>query len=598
MRKRIPQALSAVTAVAWLLLAGLTAGEARAGVISPELQARLRVAGPEEEIPVIISFGNRVDLSAFGNQLTAGRGRTRELLVQALRSQADVSQRRVVDLLIKRGSSHQTVLWLSNRLAVLVRPAVIAEIGGMPGVDCIGLDVAMTLGESAPGTISTDGWNLAALHVPDLWGMGFDGTGVTVATLDTGADLLHADLSGRWRGGGDSWFDPSGQHATPHDAHGHGTQVLGLLVGGNAGGTAIGVAPGAKWIAAKIFDDAGVATFSGIHQAYQWLLDPDSDPATDDAPDIVNNSWGLQGSVNQCVQEFHDDLAALRAAGIAVVFAAGNEGPGEATSLSPADDPGSFAVGALNEALTVTLFSSRGPSACDGRIWPEVTVPGANLRTADLTSGGVFPNAYAYVTGTSFAAPEVSGALALLRQAFPELSGADLEAGLLAASEDLGVSGPDNDYGHGLPDLVAAYALLLNQTMGADKDHDGYVAGPAGGDHPDCDDSDPTVHPGAAEIKHDGIDQDCNGYDLTIEILEAVFDSATDTLRVKATSELLASGVIRHSGLELEGYGRMERKGTRRWVWWEKTVKHVHGKPGSVVVRGVEGSTSAPVASK
>ena len=66
---------------------------------------------------------------------------------------------------------------------------------------------------------------------------------------------------------------------------------MGVIVGGDAGGTSIGMAPGARWIAAKIFNDSGTATSTAIHLAFQWLLDPDHDPATADAPNIVNGSW-------------------------------------------------------------------------------------------------------------------------------------------------------------------------------------------------------------------------------------------------------------------------------------------------------------------
>jgi serine protease AprX len=91
-------------------------------------------------------------------------------------------------------------------------------------------------------------------------------------------------------------------------------------------------------------------------------LDPDGDTSSADAPAIVNNSWNLQSTVDQCNQEFAPDITALRAAGIAVVFAAGNDGPDEATSAGPANDLGRLSVGAADSAASVTGFSSRGPS--------------------------------------------------------------------------------------------------------------------------------------------------------------------------------------------------------------------------------------------
>ena len=218
-----------------------------------------------------------------------------------------------------------------------------------------------------------------------------------------------------WRGGTNSWFDPYGQHpTTPADANGHGTQTLGITVGGTDGGTSIGVAPDARWIAAKIFNDSGVATSTGIHQAFQWVLDPDGNPATDDAPDVVNNSWAMGSPA--CDLSFAPDVAVLVDAGIVPVFAAGNFGPGDSTSASPANGPGAFSVGAVDGADAIADFSSRGPTSC-GRTtpttFPSVVAPGVGIRTSDRFG------LYGSGSGTSCSAPHVSGAIALLRGAVP-----------------------------------------------------------------------------------------------------------------------------------------------------------------------------------
>ncbi|MBO1914463.1 S8 family serine peptidase, partial [Microvirga sp. 3-52] len=106
-------------------------------------------------------------------------------------------------------------------------------------------------------------------------------------------------------------------YQTPNDGHGHGTHVAGSAVGGG-NGEPIGVAPDADWIAAKIFDDNGRATASGIHQAFEWFLAPGGDPSK--APDVVNNSWGSADSYRT---EFLPGVQAWVAAGIFPLFAAG-----------------------------------------------------------------------------------------------------------------------------------------------------------------------------------------------------------------------------------------------------------------------------------
>jgi subtilisin family serine protease len=215
------------------------------------------------------------------------------------------------------------------------------------------------------------------------------------------------------------------------------------------------MAPGATWIAAKIFNDSGTATATAIHQAFQWILDPDGNPATNDAPDVLNNSWA-NGSIG-CNLEFQLDLQAIRASQILPVFAGGNFGPGTSTSVSPANYPESLAVGAVNGTDAIDASSSRGPSACGepSTTYPEVVAPGVNIRTSDLFGF------YQVTTGTSLAAPHVAGALALILAAHPGLTADQQAAALIASAVDLGVTGPDNTFGAGRLDVLAAHDWLV-----------------------------------------------------------------------------------------------------------------------------------------
>ena len=264
------------------------------------------------------------------------------------------------------------------------------------------------------------------------------------------------DLAAQYRGGPGGWFDPYRNTTTPYDVSGHGTLVTGVILGDSASGTAIGVAPGAQWIAAKIFDDDDIAENSQILRAFQWVLDPDGNPATDDAvADVVNNSWGFEEAPGTCDSLFRQAIQNLKAAGIAVVFSAGNTGPDR--GVSPANYAESFAVGAINRFSLVTSFSGRGPSECDGRIFPEVVAPGEHIVTSDAGGG------YAVVSGTSFSAPHVSGVMALLLSVSPALPVTELESILTASAADLGPVGPENAYGFGLVNALAAFSQLSGE---------------------------------------------------------------------------------------------------------------------------------------
>lgn len=444
-----------------LVSAGVPAGD-----IAPGLLSEMDRLAPSDDVGIVVRYKDPLDLASFRNTAFPIR---RETMLRALRIKAAAEERQTRTL--RSGASAGRQLWLINAWSARVPAAAVRRIAAHTRVASVELDREIRLSATpAACGASPAGWNIDAVRAQDLWALGYNGAGVVVATMDSGADLHHPDLAPNWRGGLNSWFDPNGEHLAPADTDGHGTAALGLIVGGGAGGTAIGMAPGAKWMAVKIFNDAGTASLSDIHAGFQWLLDPDGNPTTDDAPDIVNNSWVLDGTIDECDDEFQVDIEALGLADIAVVFAAGNSGPGAGTSMSPANDPQSIAVGSVAEAFDayyVASGSARGPSACGGGVSPRLVAPGAGVVSADRTLGGVFPDSYTCVSGTSFAAPHVAGAIALLKNAM-DAQGLNtggmhrLATALERGATDMGEPGPDNDSGAGLLNVSAAHGWLLD----------------------------------------------------------------------------------------------------------------------------------------
>ncbi len=444
--------------VVTLISAGL---DARGDVIEPDLKKVLQALGPDDEVAVIVKLADTVDLKKFKDKDKALR---RSKIIKALKNKSNKTQNNIKNYLKLKKVRKIKSFWIFNGLALTANAEVIEELAAMDGIKSISLDVALSMLEEPPVTdsVSPPEWNINAIKAPELWSRGYKGKGTVLASMDTGVDVNHQDIASRWRGGTNSWYDPNGEHATPHDGDiwGHGTGVMGVMIGGDAGGSAIGVAPGAQWISVKIFNDAGGTTYGIIHAGYQWLLDPDGNPGTDDAPDVVNNSRGLPQLAGTCSLEFRPDIQALKAAGIGMVFSAGNGGPNPSTSESPANNPESFAVGAVDATEIITFSSARGPSACGDFTYPELVAPGVHVLTADLTFDGRYPDSYVTVSGTSIAAPHVAGAMGLLLSAYPTLSIAEIETALTTSALDLGAAGPDNTYGNGLLDVMSAYNLL------------------------------------------------------------------------------------------------------------------------------------------
>lgn len=467
-------------AIATALLCGTVTLPALAGVVDPELQAELRKVSENQPVPVIIRMSDLPDLNGIRHP---ERRLRRAKMVQSLKDFAGAKQAKILRYLARRGISAKQ-LWIINAAVATVPARDVDALARLPGVSRIQLDATLSAPNPAVTALAAPEWNLSAVKAPDMWSLGFTGQGVVVANMDTGVDVAHPDLTSRWRGGSNSWYDPHGQHGTPVDINGHGTQTMGIMVGGDTGGSSVGMAPGARWIAVKVFNDAGAALESHFHLGFQWLLDPDGNPLTDDTPDVVNGSFETS-LAGLCDSRFSTDIQNLKTAGVAVVFAAGNSGPAASSSVSPANAAVSFAAGAVDSTNAVASFSSRGPSACDGSLFPHLVAPGVNVLTTDLSFAGM--GTYNFVTGTSFAAPHVAGGMALLLGAVPGTAPSALEQALTGSATDLGINGADNSFGHGLLNVQAAYNLLTGggqapvanaDSYGVDEDSGLTVAAP------------------------------------------------------------------------------------------------------------------------
>lgn len=451
--------------------------------LTPRLEQQLNNE-PDEAQLVVIQMADRVDLIALDRTLTENKVDLQErskTVILALKQKALLSQADLLNFIdglplieVKSIQSY----WIGNLIFVKAHPIHIRAIAARSDVDLIDLNVKLEQVEyedvtctAAPPAPNGTEPGLRAINAPKLWELGYTGYGRTAFVNDTGVDPTHPALNYKYKGlyvpDSEAWYEFDNPNATPYDCGDHGTHVLGTVLGlEHATNDTIGVAYNANWVGAAIL--CGIGTQDNIG-AFEWAMDPDGDPNTiTDIPDVINNSWRDPSINNDCNSVYKGTFDAMEAAGLAVVFSAGNSGP-DPESITPphninTDLVNSFTVGALNgnsALLLIADFSSRGPSECGGMgsllIKPEVSAPGQGVRSC------VPGNDYGLKSGTSMAAPHVAGAILLLKEAFPYLTGKELKLALYFSCVDLGDPGEDNTYGMGIIDVFAAYEYLIDQ---------------------------------------------------------------------------------------------------------------------------------------
>lgn len=232
-------------------------------------------------------------------------------------------------------------------------------------------------------------WNISRIGAPAAWKV-TEGRGIRIGVIDTGI-AKHPNLKvagGTNTMGGSSYRDDNG----------HGTHVAGIIAARGHACAQRGAAPRASLYAVKALDSSGSGYLSDIIEAIDWCISR--------RMHVINMSLGLYGGPSSAALQHVIRKASSR--GIVIIASAGNSGPSHAKLDEPAAFPQTIAVAASNRNDRIASFSSRGAGL-------DLSAPGDRIRSTWLGGG------YRILSGTSMAAPHVTGGAALLLAAYPKL---------------------------------------------------------------------------------------------------------------------------------------------------------------------------------
>ncbi len=395
-----------------------------------------------------VDFKNTADLSQAYSMDWSKRG---WFVYETLKAQADKTQAAAIAYLQTTGLNFKSY-WIANRILVeKSNNIVLASLQQLPNVVSISAQKHFILYEPEKVALTQDAKgiepNISHVQAPAAWDLGFDGTGLVVANIDTGVRYSHQALVGSYRGNnGDgtfthnyNWFNPDNHSDNvPRDGNGHGTHTMGTMVGDDGGANQIGIAPGAEWIACAGCPD-GSCTDSALLGCGEFMVAPTTtngtNPNPDKRPNVVNNSWG---DCQRIYDDWYSDvIEGWLAAGVYPVFSNGNN-----TNCGYSAPPGLNTVGNPARSGDVTGVGSSGTSngqyathsnwgptddpdlinPVDGfaNMKPQVLAPGVNIRSSVPGSDTSYQGGW---SGTSMSAPHVSGLVALVWQAAPCLIG-------------------------------------------------------------------------------------------------------------------------------------------------------------------------------
>lgn len=443
---------------------------------------------PERQ-DVLVLLREQADLS--GAEKLATKEEKGRFVFDALVRTAQRTQGPLVRFLEERGATVQR-FHIANVLRVVTDPATLELVAARADVWKIELNPRVSgLVHSAQRGGGDESFfaiepGVSYINAPQVWALGFNGTGIVVGAQDTGYQWDHPALKLKYRGwnaGTNSanhdynWHDAihsggggcGANNPAPCDDNAHGTHTIGTVLGDDGGSNQIGCAPGAKFICARNMDQ-GNGTPATYLECFEFFLAPypvNGTPLQGNpllAPHVTTNSWACPPSEGCSPTALLLACQAQRAAGIITCGAAGNSGSGCSSCADPLgiyDEV--WTVGAISASTgSIASFSSRGPVTSDGsnRMKPDIAAPGVGVRSC--VPGNGYAGGW---SGTSMATPHAAGAVTLLLSAHPALIGqVQLVENILNASATHvnttscggGGTWPNNVYGHGVVNALAA----------------------------------------------------------------------------------------------------------------------------------------------
>ena len=413
-----------------------------------KIEKSLQKVPASKEVEFIVTLKAEADLSQVKP----------EDVVDTLRDTSEKSQESLISFVerkVKDGDiSEYNSFFIINSIYIKGRAELIEKIARRSDVESIRLNHTIVSDKeeivkrksSLSEVTSYVPWNLESIQADRVTKTGKN---IVVGIIDSGVNANHPELQDALLPGGFKDFvEPT--NTEPKDETGHGTHVAGTILG-----RTIGIARDAKLIVARVFNKSGEASDEGLLAAGQWILEK--------KPQVVNNSWGGNRD-----DSFYDDIVKKwKAAGIVPIFSSGNTGEynagGEGSIGSPASLEDSFSVGALTKEDKLAKFSLRGPSKLTAKFKPEISAPGVNILSADYKGG------YVLKTGTSMAAPHVTGAVALILEANRNLSVDKVEDILKSTAtpltDDHYISSPNMGYGYGKLNVYKAVEAALGKDV-------------------------------------------------------------------------------------------------------------------------------------
>ena len=370
-------------------------------------------------------------------------------------------------------------LHIINAFGAELRAKDVPQLARAEGVRWMSPDAAMRVTGGPDGSVNTGSLANAyvrAIGADKLWAEGYQGSSVTVAVLDSGVSNIY-DLRSSLSNPNESAsrirqkVEFSSGSSTNVDDFGHGTHVAGIIGGNgfNSPGQYIGIAPKVNFVNVKVANSQGSATTSEVINGIQWI----NDNRATSGIKVVNISMNSNLIESYSVSALDAAVEILWFNGIVVVVSAGNTG--SSGLYPPANDPFVITVGAVDDKGTATTaddslasFSSYGPTL-DGFSKPDLVAPGRNIVSAMYSSSttvlaaghpaNIVTPYYFRMSGTSMAAPMVSGAVALLLQSNPNLNPDQVKYRLKASARPF-------VQGNGAPylDAYAAVHGTTNQT--------------------------------------------------------------------------------------------------------------------------------------